>query len=894
MRNEHKRISKFFENYFRNWRKDKERIAQLYKSARRKVHMTKIKIISNPYKQEIEYETYKENSQEWVDVGIYAENGKLREENARKCFLPFNAKEILEVIVDEYYLENKGAVEILFEGTKEEYNELLKVAKDDFFGNKINIVRSNRVLDNGKFILNDTKEIFTNIKPVIEEVIKDELEITKNLEKVSDALDDIVPICVFGNYSAGKSTFINALIGREVLPSGGDPVTAKAFKIQNWNQSDVARIKFKHRDNTIELSFEDDSYRVVKGDTNDELLTELHNVLKETETETMYKLVSIALGFINAYEKRDITSTEIGNMIELYIPFSKSGILGSSNNKFVIFDTPGSNTATNDGHIEVLKEALEGFSNGIPVWVSQYESIDTMDNEALCNNILSIDALDQRFTMIVLNKADVSDLPENEFHESQIKNIKEFKSVEKMYASGIFFVSSIMGLGAKNNGILEDKYYKKIYKLQTDTFSNPEDENYIALYQYNIMPLQMKEEVIAYSTNENNLVYVNSGLHCIETEIEEFASKYSAYNKCQMVYSLLTDVVEKTTQKIAKRVQVRKNLREKYINDLEDKKQKLIMTMRAKSAELEENFSAESYNSINIYAKNHLNYEYPLAELEQLNKKYIEENDSEYRVDEKEKLFKEVIEKKVGEFKENVKNFSFSDFKGSVNRIAKDSLKSVEYINDVRKDLNDTKRSAFSETADEVLNEVIKIYQQSLEDAAKKIHHIACNYWENNSRLLKDELIDLVTASDALTDKQKQMLSELIFNYKTISYEDHATSIFIKPRFIYGYWWGFDLFMFEKLNTTKLVKEYNKKVAKNIEVIAKDMNTKYYSSYKKWQDELSMMIEKNIVELNPELQVISDSINNESEKINNLELSQQRIQDSLNAIEDLISFKTID
>ena len=768
------------------------------------------------------------------------------------------------------------------------------MAKDDFFGNKINIVRSNRVLDNGKFILNDTKEIFTNIKPVIEEVIKDELEITKNLEKVSDALDDIVPICVFGNYSAGKSTFINALIGREVLPSGGDPVTAKAFKIQNWNQSDVARIKFKHRDNTIELSFEDDSYRVVKGDTNDELLTELHNVLKEKETKTMYKLISIALGFINAYEKRDITSTEIGNMIELYIPFSKSGILGSSNNKFVIFDTPGSNTATNDGHIEVLKEALEGFSNGIPVWVSQYESIDTMDNEALCNNILSIDALDQRFTMIVLNKADVSDLPENEFHESQIKNIKEFKSVEKMYASGIFFVSSIMGLGAKNNGILEDKYYKKIYKLQTDTFSNPEDENYIALYQYNIMPLQMKEEVIAYSTNENNLVYVNSGLHCIETEIEEFASKYSAYNKCQTVERCVTDVVEKTTQKIAKRVQVRKNLREKYINDLEDKKQKLIMTMRVKSAELEENFSAESYNSINIYAKNHLNYEYPLAELEQLNKKYIEENDSEYRVDEKEKLFKEVIEKKVGEFKENVKNFSFSDFKGSVNRIAKDSLKSVEYINDVRKDLNDTKRSAFSETADEVLNEVIKIYQQSLEDAAKKIHHIACNYWENNSRLLKDELIDLVTASDALTDKQKQMLSELIFNYKTISYEDHATSIFIKPRFIYGYWWGFDLFMFEKLNTTKLVKEYNKKVAKNIEVIAKDMNTKYYSSYKKWQDELSMMIEKNIVELNPELQVISDSINNESEKINNLELSQQRIQDSLNAIEDLISFKTID
>ena len=54
-----------------------------------------------------------------------------------------------------------------------------------------------------------------------------------------------------------------------------------------------------------------------------------------------------------------------------------------------------------------------------------------------------------------------------------------------------------MGLGAKNDGVLADKYYRKIYKLQTDSFSDPEDEDYMTLYQYNIMPLQIKEEVIA-------------------------------------------------------------------------------------------------------------------------------------------------------------------------------------------------------------------------------------------------------------------------------------------------------------------------------------------------------------------------------------------------------------
>lgn len=856
--------------------------------------MTKIKINSNPYKQEIKYKTCKENSQEWVDVGLYSPNGKLREENFRKCFLPFNVKEILEVIDDEYYIETKGAVEILFEGTKEEYYELLKVARAMEFRHKFVISGFKQVLDNAKFILSDTKEVFTNIKPVIEEVAKGELKITRNLAKVSDALDDIVPICVFGNYSAGKSTFINALIGREILPSGGDPVTAKIFKIQNSTQTDVARIKFSHWEDEIELLFEDDSYRVVRGSAGDETLVELDSVFKRKEVNTMNQMVSVALEYINAYERRDSSSAEIGNMIELHIAFSKTGVLGSSNNKFVIFDTPGSNTATNDGHIEVLKEALEGFSNGIPVWVSQYEAIDTMDNEALCNNILSIDALDQRFTMIVLNKADVSDLPEKEFSEKQIKNIKEFKSVEKMYASGIFFVSSIMGLGAKSDGVLSDKYYRKIYKLQTDTFTDHEDEDYMELYKYNIMPLQIKEEVIAYSADEKNLVYVNSGLHCIETEIEEFASKYSAYNKCQMVNALLTDVVDKTTEKIARRVQERKKLREKYRNDLEEKKQQLIITMRDKSDELDANFSNAAYVSINTYSKTHLDYNYPLTELEELNKKYIEENSNQYHIDDKKKDLDEAKDKMFSDLKGRVKEFSFSDLKGTLSGIVEDTKRGVESIYNSQKELEFTQKNASSETVNEVLEEVIETYKTNMFEATKKINHIAFNYWENNTKLLKDELIDIVTASDALTDKQKQILSELIFNYKNISYDDQANEIFVKPKFLQGHLLGMDLFMFERLNTKKLEKEYNKAVANNIESIATDLNSNYYSSYQQWQEELSTMIEQNIIELNPQLQVMFDQIANETEGINRLETSQKKIRTALSKIENLISFKTIE
>lgn len=856
--------------------------------------MAKVKIVSNPYKQEIRYDTYIENSKEWVDIAQYASNSRLREERVRKCFLPFNIKEILEIIVDEYYIPAKGAVEIVFEGTKEEYNELLKVSQEEEFKEKIVLLRSERILDNGKYILSDTKEIFSKVEPIIEEVTKGEEDIIKNLYKVKDALDDIIPICVFGNYSAGKSTFINALIGREVLPSGGDPVTAKAFKIQNFHQEDIARIRFTHWDDEIELVFEDDNFRVVKGNHCDEMLVELKALLKEQEITSMYHVISITLEFINAYEKRDTTSTEIGNVIELDIAFSKTGILGCSNNKFVIFDTPGSNTATNDGHIEVLKEALDGFSNGIPVWVTQYETIDTVDNESLCNDILGIDALDKRFTMIVLNKADVSDLPENGFSEKQIKNVREFKSVEKMYASGIFFVSSIMGLGSKNDGILEDKFYRKMYKLQKRSFSDPEDEDYLALYQYNIMPLQIKEEVIAYSVNEKNTMYVNSGLHCIESEMEEFASKYSAYNKCQMVYSLLADVIEKTTEKIAKRVEARKKLRDKYIGDLEDKKQQLILEMREKSRELEQNFSAGAYDAINAYAKAHLDYDYTVDDLNKLNEKYVEENTGQYNLDEKKKDLDDAVEKMFSDVKGRMKGFTISNLKDSFSGLAGDAKKGLKSIYETKKELDSTQKNASAETADEVLQEVIEIYQSSMAEAVKKINHIASNYWENNAKLLKDDLIDIVTVSDALTDQQKQKLSDLIFNYKNVFYDDKAGSIFVKPKFLYGHLLGLDLFVLEKLNTGKLAKEYNKAVANNIETISTDMSATYYSSYRKWQDELSAIIEKNIVDFNPELQLISESIDNENEKINHLETSQQKIRASLNEIETLISFKTIE
>ena len=132
----------------------------------------------------------------------------------------------------------------------------------------------------------------------------------------------------------------------------------------------------------------------------------------------------------------------------------------------------------------------------------------------------------------------------------------------------------------------------------------------------------------------------------------------------------------------------------------------------------------------------------------------------------------------------------------------------------------------------------------------------------------------------------------MIFNYKNITFDDKADSIFVKPKYLYGHLGKLDLFRLEKLNVNKLYREYNKKIAKNIETISTDMDENYYISFQKWQSELSMMIKNNIVEFNSKLQAITEDIEEETKKINKLETSQQKIKKSLAEIEELVAFKS--
>jgi DNA repair ATPase RecN len=98
----------------------------------------------------------------------------------------------------------------------------------------------------------------------------------------------------------------------------------------------------------------------------------------------------------------------------------------------------------------------------------------------------------------------------------------------------------------------------------------------------------------------------------------------------------------------------------------------------------------------------------------------------------------------------------------------------------------------------------------------------------------------------------------------------------------------------EKLNTKKLTKEYNNKIQENINEMAKLINNSCISSFNSWRKRLESVIEQNITEYNPNLRGMSELIREETEKIAELEQNQRTIQDSLDTIRTLMSWKTIE
>ena len=855
--------------------------------------MTQIKIKSNPYNRDISYQTLDGETGNWIDVKHSDERSRLRETDSERSFLPFKIKEILSIIVKEYYV-GREKVQLIFEGTQDEYVEIASVCESDEFKEKIDLMRSNTILKNARFIKEKIKETFETVNPVIKQIMQDDEDVKKKINKVSKALDDVIPLCVFGNYSAGKSTFINALTGVEILPSGSDPVTAKIYEIKKSKHPDQAEITFEFHNERIKLSIEGKELIVSEGNPVLEIVKSIKEEIANDGTYELYAMVRIAMEILNNYEKRDREVTEISNVISLSVPFSPNGVIGTSQNNFVIFDTPGSNSNSNEEHSKVLAEAMDGFSNGIPLWITQYDAHDTKDNAELCDNVLAIKSLDKRFTMIIFNKADDADLPEDGFTEKQVNEILEYRAIEKMYANGIFFVSSIIGLGGKNNGEFVDRFYGKKFRTQSLTFSDPEDIDYLSLYKYNIMPSQVKQNALEYSQKNENLIYSNSGLYCVEKEIETFASKHSAYNKCQMALSFLSNVIDKTNACIEEKKKTRKEIRDHFEQQLDAEAQLLKQEIDKSAKTMEEENKESSKSIVEEYVNQILQYPMDEDQLATVDNNIRKEIFEHYDYESTEREVQEAKNKRWERWQDNVQGLFKQNIFGAAKTLVNDVASDVKNVQESKSKKNEKQKSLDRLASSETIHYVIESYKNNIDDAQKKLSTFLDEYWREKERDFKNQLILKVTKSDTLTDSQREEIASKIQNYDINNFKEQANLVFVRERFLKGTLLGIHIIDDEKLNTSRLARIYNDKIKASVKEMSQMMNDDCFTQFKNWERKILDEINAGLTEFNPGLKELVNKIRIETESLTELEQNQTLIRYSLETMKSLMKWEDVE
>ena len=193
-------------------------------------------------------------------------------------------------------------------------------------------------------------------------------------------------ILVAASMSAGKSSLINALLGKELLPAGNEATTAKVARI-------TIRAKSKPR---------------AKGYTHSGRVISSSNTLCPEQIREWN-------------QSNEITSFDI------VIPHTRSK-LNSMSAGYTLIDTPGANNSRDDCHKQQFIDAVKACPKSPILYVLNATQLGTTDDEEIIRTIREINP--KQCVIFALNKVDALD-------EEKGESAKHYVSLANKYLEGL-------------------------------------------------------------------------------------------------------------------------------------------------------------------------------------------------------------------------------------------------------------------------------------------------------------------------------------------------------------------------------------------------------------------------------------------------------------------------
>lgn len=582
-----------------------------------------LKICSDPYRKHIDY-FWREENGTWTDMQEM-ENSPLKGEHFTSLPLSHNAYDVFKAVIENLYDPENG-IKVIFEGTDDDYEELMSIRKLYFSDQNIDIERGPRKIREAKEVMAQMEVAYNKLHDFFQEYPDPETEAI--LAKYTDAVKPEIAVCVMGLYSSGKSAFLNSIIGQEILPSDSDPATAKIFMVRD---SKVLEVSFRFDGDDFRIQFHGTEWKVNQKPES-EIIQQIAKTVKthapESESQVMYWTLFALNDFakqegqirqdgllqcaekllteedlketkndaekidklLEKYRVKDLVAkgelpaNRMDDFIEIQVSFVNS-FLPLDKFDFVFYDTPGSNAVMFREYADILKESLSTKSNVLPVLLTNPDSMDEIDNNEIMGVINELGgALDVSNLMLVVNK---SDEKSRRTLQKKAEN-KDNLVLIKWKASRVYFVSSIIALGGKMDNPEEewiDEDYYSIFEEKQEKFSNPDNKLYLRLYEYNILPRDSYERIgkrVEGIASSERLLW-NSGVPCVEEEIGIFAQKYAIYNKCSQAMKYLVQAASMVRSGVNEGVQKADALRSVIEKNLDDKKRELVQKVEDES-----------------------------------------------------------------------------------------------------------------------------------------------------------------------------------------------------------------------------------------------------------------------------------------------------------------------
>ena len=314
-------------------------------------------------------------------------------------------------------------------------------------------------------------------------------QIKESLNLLIDTLNEPPLIAVIGQFSSGKSTFLNALLGQDILPSGLTPVTAKAVRLK-FAKMPLLSVKFINGSESLLASSD---------------LAELNKLGEQVSGMTLY---------------------------------APSEILKDIN----FIDTPGLNSLR-DADTKETKNTLKKVSGAI--WLS------LANNAAKASELESIKEILKANDLKAICLINQKDKLSEEELESLLKHARQ--TYGELFEDIIAISSKQALLGITNNdkGLLEASNFNEALKAIKECFLDKSfKENFIKARAKKIVKLLTNEQVKHLEIYDNARFILDEFSGSLDKRLEAIKEEFKP--KIALRYSQMSEVIKLAADEVFK------------------------------------------------------------------------------------------------------------------------------------------------------------------------------------------------------------------------------------------------------------------------------------------------------------------------------------------------------